>query len=93
MVCFHLPRHGRHCAPFLGWQVAASPALAILDFSPRFLRRPAGLAGAEQATVPRSLWWIFFFKLLLPGLFPQGASRYDPVPREVIERARRAARD
>jgi short-subunit dehydrogenase len=45
----------------------------------------------HEATVPRWLWWIFLFKLLLPGLFRKGAGHYDPVAPEVIERARRDA--
>jgi short-subunit dehydrogenase len=37
----------------------------------------------------RLAWW---FRLLAPGLFRAGAARYDPVPPEAIERARRRAR-
>ncbi len=44
-----------------------------------------------MATVPRSLWWVFLFKLLLPGIFRRGARVYDPVPAEVIAEARRRA--
>jgi short-subunit dehydrogenase len=46
----------------------------------------------HEATVPRSLWWTFLVKLLLPGPFRRGTTRYDPVPAAVIERARAAAR-
>ncbi len=46
----------------------------------------------HEATVPRSLWWVFLFKLVLPGLYRWGASRYDPVPDEVIERVRGTVR-
>lgn len=45
----------------------------------------------HEATVPRSLRLVFLFKQLLPGLYRWGAGRFDPVPPEVIERARRAA--
>ena len=48
--------------------------------------------GLYEATVPRSLWWAFLFKLLLPGPFRKGGARWDPVSREVIEAARRSAR-
>ena len=45
----------------------------------------------HEVTVPRSLWWLFLFKLLLPGFFRRGATAYDPVPAEVIAEARRRA--
>ena len=44
-----------------------------------------------EATVPRSLSLIFLFKSLLPGLFRIGAARWDPVSREVMEKARQRA--
>ena len=47
----------------------------------------------HEATVPRSLWWIFLLKLLMPGRFRKGVTRYDPVPRDVIDRARQAAQN
>lgn len=45
-----------------------------------------------EVTAPGSLRLAFLFKELLPGLFRSGASRYDPVPPEVIEAARARAR-
>ncbi len=45
-----------------------------------------------EATVPRSLWWVFLLKLLLPGVFRRGAAGYDPVSPESLDEARRAAR-
>lgn len=44
-----------------------------------------------EMTVPRSLSWVFLFKSLLPGLFRTSAARWDPVPAETIEAARRQA--
>ena len=44
-----------------------------------------------EATVPRSMWWVFLFKLLFPGIFRRGAAGYDPVSPESLEEARRAA--
>ena len=44
-----------------------------------------------EATVPRSMGWVFLFKLLFPGLFRRGAASYDPVSPESLEEARRAA--
>jgi short-subunit dehydrogenase len=43
----------------------------------------------HEMTVPKSLSWVFLFKSLLPGLFRSGAARWDPVPRSVIEAARK----
>ena len=37
----------------------------------------------------RVAWWL---RLLAPGLFRAGAARYDPIPADVIEAARRRAR-
>lgn len=48
--------------------------------------------GRSEATVPRSMWVAVLFKLLLPRLFRKGSAGWDPVPPEVIEAARRAAR-
>jgi len=81
------------------WELAAAeapvrfrgrklPAKAVSDAVFRCIEKKR-----HQATVPRSLWWIFLFQLLLPGPFRKGATRYDPVPREVIDRARSRARD
>jgi hypothetical protein len=36
----------------------------------------------------RLAWWL---RLLAPGLFRAGAARFDPVPPDVIEAARRRA--
>ena len=47
----------------------------------------------HEMTVPRSLWWAFFFKLLIPGMFRRGAARWDPVPKKVVDLARRRAAD
>jgi len=38
----------------------------------------------------RLAWWL---RLLAPGLFRAGAAKFDPVPADVIEAARRRARD
>jgi len=43
----------------------------------------------HEMTVPSSLRWAFLFKFFFPGLFRRGAARWDPVPREVVEAARR----
>jgi short-subunit dehydrogenase len=45
----------------------------------------------HEMTVPKSLWWVFFLKLLLPGMFRRGAARWDPVTPDVVELARRRA--
>jgi short-subunit dehydrogenase len=42
----------------------------------------------HEMTVPGSLRWAFLLKTLLPGLFRRGVARWDPVPPEVVERAR-----
>ena len=44
-----------------------------------------------EMTVPGSLRWAFALKFLLPGVFRRGAARWDPVPPEVVEAARRSA--
>ncbi len=44
-----------------------------------------------EMTVPGSLRLVFWLKALLPGAYRRGTSRYDPVPREVVDAARRAA--
>lgn len=46
----------------------------------------------HERTVPRWLRLLFAVHHFLPGLFRRGAARWDPVPAEVIEAARRAAR-
>ena len=46
----------------------------------------------HERTVPRWLRLLFALNHLLPGLFRRGAARWDPVPAEVIEAARRAAK-
>lgn len=45
----------------------------------------------HEATVPRSMAAVFLFKSLLPELFRRGAARWDPVPPEVVQAARRRA--
>jgi short-subunit dehydrogenase len=45
-----------------------------------------------EVTVPGSLRWACLLKGLAPGLFRRGSARWDPVPSEVIERARQMAR-
>ena len=45
----------------------------------------------HELTVPRWLWPVFLFKLLVPAAFRWGAARWDPVPRDVVEQARKRA--
>ena len=45
----------------------------------------------HEMTVPRHFALTFLFKLLMPDLFRWGTARWDPVPAEVIERARKKA--
>ncbi len=45
----------------------------------------------HELTVPRYLAPLFLLKSLAPGLFRWGAARWDPVPRGVIEEARKRA--
>jgi short-subunit dehydrogenase len=45
-----------------------------------------------EVTVPGSLRWAYLLKLIAPGLFRKGSARWDPVPSDVIERARQMAR-
>jgi short-subunit dehydrogenase len=44
-----------------------------------------------EVWVPGHLRFAWWFRLLAPGLFRAGAARFDPVPPEVIESARRRA--
>lgn len=45
----------------------------------------------HEMTVPKSLFWVFLFKTLLPGLFRAGAARWDPIPKTVVAAARQKA--
>ncbi len=45
----------------------------------------------HELTVPRWLWPVFLFKLLVPAAFRWGAARWDPVPQDVVEQARKRA--
>lgn len=47
----------------------------------------------HDITVPRSLASIIYLKTFLPGLFRWGAARWDPIPRGVIDEARKRAVD
>jgi len=45
----------------------------------------------HEVTVPGRLRLVFWLKSLLPGWVRRGNARFDPVPPEVVEEARRAA--
>lgn len=47
----------------------------------------------HELTVPRWLRLLFALNHFVPGVFRMGAARYDPVPDEVIEAARRRTQD
>jgi short-subunit dehydrogenase len=42
----------------------------------------------HELWVPRTLWLVWLFRVLFPGLYRFGAGRWDPVPPEVIGAAR-----
>jgi len=46
----------------------------------------------HEVWVPNALRVAWWFRLLAPGLFRWGASRFDPVPADVIAAARERAR-
>jgi hypothetical protein len=45
----------------------------------------------HEVWVPRVMKLAWFLRIFFPGLFRRGAARFDPVPREVIQQARRGA--
>jgi len=47
----------------------------------------------HDITVPRRLAPLIYLKTFLPGLFRWGAARWDPIPRSVIDEARKLAVD
>ena len=46
----------------------------------------------HELWVPRVYRLAWLFRILLPGVYRAASARFDPVPREVIEEARRASR-
>jgi len=78
------------------WSKAESPlAYAGRKYPPSIISRAVFRCiekRRHEVTVPRFLAPVFLLKAVLPSVFRWGAARWDPVPSDVIEGARKRVR-